>query len=137
MKSKLQTLCEEKNYAFVSQRPQGDNLVIRFTAADSVLAADDDEIKKELLDLIEVLQTELTALAVSTKQYQVKPQWEAWTLHITAEAAVLDKIADLLQTAGVAYFPSLTAARSALFYSSPQRPSASPPQAPTVTCLLQ
>ena len=133
---KLQELCEEKNYTFLSKRPEAKSLVIQFTATDSVLATT-EEIKTELISTIKLLQTQIATLGITAKQYQVKPNWKEWSLTITGETAILDKIAALLQTAGLAYFPSLTAARSALFYPA-ARPSSTPEyKAPTVTCAVQ
>ena len=72
----------------------------------------------------------------ATKQYQVKPNWKDWSLTITAEFPILDKIANLLQTAGMAYFPSVVAARAGLFYTKPQS-TQQKQETPTVTCALQ
>ncbi len=138
---KLQELCKEKNYTFLSKRPEAKSLVIQFTAANSALANIEEIkrefMKRELISAIKLLQTEITALGITDKQYQVKPNWKDWSLTITGEAAILDKIAVLLQTAGLAYFPSLAAARSALFYPSSRPLSTQEYKAPTVTCAVQ
>ena len=135
LQQKLQKLCEEKNYTFLSKRPQANNLLIQFTASNSVLA-DIEEIKKELISLVKYMQSEITASGITAIQYQVKPTWTEWSLTITAEFPILDKIAHLLQTAGMAYFPSVGAARAGLFYTKPQ-PTQQKQEIPTVTCALQ
>jgi WD40 repeat protein/uncharacterized protein YjbI with pentapeptide repeats len=133
---KLQELCAEKKYTFVSKRPTEESLVMQFTAADSV-SADSEEIKRELISAIKLLEAELTALGITPEQYQLKSNRQTWSLTITGETTILDVIADILQAAGTPYFPSLAAAQSALFYPSSRPPSTQEYKAPTVTCAVQ
>ncbi len=114
-KQKLINLCEDDDYTFELKRPSSQQLLIQFTSKDDVLASV-EEIKTELIALVKLFQQAVISLGIKT--LKVKPNWEHWTLTLTADTASLDKAAELLAEAGVKYITSLAEAKSALFYKS-------------------
>lgn len=142
LQQKLQQLCGDHNYTFSIKRPQASQLLIQFTAVDSVVA-ETEEIRKELVSLIRALQKLITDVGIPIKPNQFKPDWRQWTLTIQAEPAQLDQLANLLHTASRAYLPSDAKTGRGFFQSSPvttsssTAPSTSDSETLETTCGIQ
>ncbi len=98
----IQKLTElmNKGYIFSITRQHNEKLSLQFTAMNYVLAAQ-DEIKKELVEISARLRELLNNNGITFNIGQFKPDWNQWTLTITAESKELNKLAKLLYTAKV------------------------------------
>ncbi len=97
----LGKLCQDR-YTFRINRPGADQLVIQFTALNSLLKKT-GEIRDELVDLTRLLQKLISDCGMTVKPHQFQPDWGKWALTIQAEPALLDQIANLLHKASLAY----------------------------------
>ena len=102
---KLQQLCEDNGYTLGVARPQPKQLIVQFTAINSVIAGE-KEIRDELVALTRLWQKLMTDSGISIKPNQLKPDWKNGSLTITADATTLNSVAKLLCTASAAYLPS-------------------------------
>ena len=98
---KLGKLCQDR-YTFRINRPGADQLVIQFTALNSLLKKT-SEISDELVDLTRLLQKLISDCGMTVKPHQFQPDWGKWALTIQAEPALLDQIANLLHKASLKY----------------------------------
>ena len=116
-KQKLQQLCDDNSYTFNIKRPQANQLLIQFTALDTVLATG-EKIRQELIELTERLQTLVSDCGLTMKPNQFKPNWKQWTLTLQAEPPLLDQIANLLHVASQAYLSPPDAKTGMGFFQS-------------------
>ena len=142
LKMKLKELCEIKHYAFSITRSAAKALSIEC----HIESAENKEIETELSSVINSLKQGLDILEIQDSQYQLNQSLNKRSLQIIGKAPVLNQIVQFLIEAGVAYLPSVTQTKAALFYYSP---TPKPPsikedkqleknlEENTITCLTQ
>ncbi len=145
----LVRLFEDNGCEFIFKRPYVNTLSIQVIVNSSELWADSRKMESLLEPAVNLLKQMVIGKNISTQQFEMKSDWENGLLTITAEVAILDQIARLLQKIGLSYFPSVTKAEAALFYNRPRMtvtqdgnsPSAtvdnSHDESLTVTCAMQ
>ena len=141
-KQKLQQLCGDNGYTFRIKRTEADQLMIQFTALNTVVAKK-TEIRDELTDLIRTLQKLIGDCGMTIKPHQFKPDWKQRTLTIQAEPALLDQMANLMHAASLAYLSPSDAQSGIGFFQSPStesnalRPSTNDNEPLAVGCGIQ
>ena len=93
-------------------------LLIR-VIADKEMWADTRKMKNHLNPAVDLLRKTVISVNITTQQFEMKYDSDMGSLTVTAESAILDQIAGLLQEAGSSYFACSTSqVKAALFYSS-------------------
>lgn len=133
---------EDGGFSFLIKRQAFNCLQLQFTAADKVLMVP-DEIRKELIELIKLFKQAVIDLGIKSEQYKIEPNWKEWTLVVTADPAILNKVGELLHSAGANYFESTSQAKAVLFGTAVGRPlsAAAPAESSkhqsVVACIVQ
>jgi len=141
LKEMLAKLIKEESFTFTLTRLKPHEILVQFTAENSVLMMH-DEIKKHLIELVKLLKGILTTLELNDK-CEIVLDWKSMSIKISAKGAniaVMHSIGSLLEEVGENYWDKNNMAKTLFFHSQKVSSAQEEPknqEGHTINCAMQ